>query len=251
MSGPRETRPRLGLSPTRPQHAAGMRSEPPPSLPWASGTMPAATAAAEPPEEPPGVRVGSHGLRVGPVWRGSVVGRIPNSGRLVTPTTTKPGLLEAAHEVGAVARPVAGEEARAEVHAASPAAGTLALIAIGTPANGRASPRLDLARGLERPLAVDLDERVERRVERLDALERRLDELARATAARSARATRARPPVRNIRSSDEAIAARSLCDADAARAVGQRSAESRSDARPIACSNASPSRNRLRRMIRL
>ena len=89
-SGPLETRPRLGLSPTSPQHAAGMRIEPPPSLPCASGTMPAATAAAEPPLEPPGVRSRSHGLRVGPVWRGSVVGRIPNSGRFVIPTITKP-----------------------------------------------------------------------------------------------------------------------------------------------------------------
>ena len=67
-----------------------MRIEPPPSLPWAIGTMPAATAAAEPPEEPPGVRPWSHGLRVAPVWRGSVVGRIPNSGMFVMPTTTKP-----------------------------------------------------------------------------------------------------------------------------------------------------------------
>ena len=67
-----------------------MRSEPPPSLPWASGIIPAATAAAEPPEDPPGVRSGSHGLRVTPVCRGSVVGRIANSGRLVTPTITKP-----------------------------------------------------------------------------------------------------------------------------------------------------------------
>ena len=67
-----------------------MRIEPPPSLPCASGTIPAATAAAEPPEEPPGVRSRSHGLRVGPVKRGSVVGRIANSGRLVMPTITKP-----------------------------------------------------------------------------------------------------------------------------------------------------------------
>ena len=85
-----ETRPRLGLSPTSPQQAAGMRIEPPPSLPWATGTIPAATAAAEPPEEPPGVRVRSQGFRVAPVCRGSVVGRIPNSGMLVMPTTTKP-----------------------------------------------------------------------------------------------------------------------------------------------------------------
>ena len=67
-----------------------MRSEPPPSLPWATGSIPLATAAAAPPEEPPGVRSVSHGLRVGPAWRGSVVGRIPNSGMFVMPTITKP-----------------------------------------------------------------------------------------------------------------------------------------------------------------
>ena len=59
-------RPRAGLRPTRPQHAAGMRIEPPPSLAWAIGTMPDATAAAEPPEEPPVVRAVSHGLRAAP-----------------------------------------------------------------------------------------------------------------------------------------------------------------------------------------
>ena len=53
-SGPSDTRPRAGLSPTSPQQAAGIRIEPPPSLPCAIGTIPAATAAAEPPLEPPG-----------------------------------------------------------------------------------------------------------------------------------------------------------------------------------------------------
>ncbi len=52
--------------------------------------MPAATAAAEPPEEPPGVRSVSHGLRAGPWTRGSVTGRIPYSGSFVVPTITKP-----------------------------------------------------------------------------------------------------------------------------------------------------------------
>ena len=78
--GRTEIRPRLGFNPKSPQHADGMRSEPPPSDPWASGTIPAATAAAAPPDEPPGVRSRSHGLRVGPLRRGSVTGRIPNSG---------------------------------------------------------------------------------------------------------------------------------------------------------------------------
>ena len=59
-------RPRLGFRPTTPQNAAGMRTEPPMSVPSASGTQPAATAAPAPPEEPPGVRSGFHGLRVMP-----------------------------------------------------------------------------------------------------------------------------------------------------------------------------------------
>ena len=51
--GPWEIRPRLGLSPTRPHSLAGTRIEPPPSLACATGTIPAATAAADPPDEPP------------------------------------------------------------------------------------------------------------------------------------------------------------------------------------------------------
>ena len=64
--GPRGFRPRVGLRPNTPQHAAGMRMEPPASFPWAIGTMPEATAAPAPPLEPPGVRVVSHGIARGP-----------------------------------------------------------------------------------------------------------------------------------------------------------------------------------------
>ena len=65
-AGPKELRPRVGLRPTRPHMLAGPRMEPPPSLACAAGTMPAATAAAEPPLEPPALRAGSQGLRVAP-----------------------------------------------------------------------------------------------------------------------------------------------------------------------------------------
>ncbi len=41
-----------------PLNAAGLRSEPPVSDPVASGTMPQASATAEPPEEPAADRVG-------------------------------------------------------------------------------------------------------------------------------------------------------------------------------------------------
>src|ERR1700745_4458944 len=64
-SGPSLTRPRVGLSPTSPHSLAGMRIEPPPSLACATGTRPAATAAAAPPGDPPALCVGLHGVRVG------------------------------------------------------------------------------------------------------------------------------------------------------------------------------------------
>ena len=53
---------RLGLKPTMPQSAAGMRVEPPVSLPIAISHMPSATATAPPDDEPPGTRVRSAGL---------------------------------------------------------------------------------------------------------------------------------------------------------------------------------------------
>ena len=49
---------RLGLKPTMPHSAAGMRVEPPVSLPMAISHMPSATATAPPDDEPPGTRRG-------------------------------------------------------------------------------------------------------------------------------------------------------------------------------------------------
>src|SRR4051794_28657980 len=55
-----------------PQAAAGTRIEPPASLAWASGTTPAATAAAAPPEDPPALRSRFHGLRATGPMAGSL-----------------------------------------------------------------------------------------------------------------------------------------------------------------------------------
>ena len=49
-----------------PQNAAGPRTDPPVSVPNAAGTCPAATAAPDPPDEPPGTLSRFHGFRVGP-----------------------------------------------------------------------------------------------------------------------------------------------------------------------------------------
>ena len=65
ISGPSEIRPRDGLIPNSPHTLDGMRMEPPPSLPWAAGARPAATAAAAPPLDPPADLDKSHGVRAG------------------------------------------------------------------------------------------------------------------------------------------------------------------------------------------
>ena len=89
-------RPSVVFNPYTPQKEAGIRIEPPVSLATASGTMPAATAAAEPPLDPPAMRSRSHGLRVDPRSAFWVVIPQPNSWERVVPTTTAPARRSAA-----------------------------------------------------------------------------------------------------------------------------------------------------------
>ena len=88
--GASELRARRGFRPTRPQQAAGIRIEPVPSLPDAAPMSPAATAAAEPPLEPPGDSSGLQGFRVRPKSAGSVAQWLPNSAVLVRPQMMSP-----------------------------------------------------------------------------------------------------------------------------------------------------------------
>src|SRR5579875_2035334 len=73
-----------------PQSAAGWRIEPPVSVPIAQGALPAATAAALPPDEPPGTRARSHGFRTGPNAEFSLEEPIANSSWLVLPSSVAP-----------------------------------------------------------------------------------------------------------------------------------------------------------------
>ena len=57
------------------------------------GSMREPTAAAAPPLEPPEMRLGSHGFRVGPYCRGSQVRERPSSQVLVRPKMTRPARL--------------------------------------------------------------------------------------------------------------------------------------------------------------
>src|SRR5215203_5087561 len=83
-------RPYVGLTPTTPQSDAGCRTEPPVSEPRAARTTPEATAAADPPELPPGTRVVSHGFFTGPNAELPFDDPIANSSMFVLPMTIAP-----------------------------------------------------------------------------------------------------------------------------------------------------------------
>ena len=80
-----ETASRVGLTVDVPHMADGMRSEPAVSVPVAAGTIRDASAAAEPPLEPPGESSRFHGL---PTW--SVVPPAANSCVWTCPSSTMP-----------------------------------------------------------------------------------------------------------------------------------------------------------------
>jgi hypothetical protein len=84
------TRCRLGLKPTMPQSAAGIRTEPPVSLPIAISAMPSPTVTAAPDDEPPGMRARSHGLPGVPKCGLAPIAPSANSVMLVLATITAP-----------------------------------------------------------------------------------------------------------------------------------------------------------------
>src|ERR1700694_4038775 len=71
--------------PTTPVSAAGWRIEPPVSVPSEKTTSPAATATAEPPDEPPGPRSARQGFFTGPNAEFTFELPIANSSRFVLP----------------------------------------------------------------------------------------------------------------------------------------------------------------------
>ena len=73
-----------------PQKAAGCRIEPPVSVPVAATHNSAATAAAEPPDEPPGTQSKSQGFLTAPKKLFSLDEPMANSSRLVLPNVTAP-----------------------------------------------------------------------------------------------------------------------------------------------------------------
>ena len=92
------------MTPTIPQNDAGWRIEPPVSVPVAARQSPAATAAAEPPDEPPGTRswpssLAVHGFFTGPNQLVVLDEPMANSSRLVLPSITAPAARSLAETV--------------------------------------------------------------------------------------------------------------------------------------------------------
>ncbi len=141
MSPKRELDPYVGLAPKVPVTAPGWRMEPPVSVPMASGAIFAATAAAEPPPEPPGMRPVSHGFRVAPNAEYSVEEPMANSSMFVLPRI---GIFAALMRSTMVAS-YGGIQPSRILEAAvvgMPLVTTTSLMAIGTPASGPSfSPR--------------------------------------------------------------------------------------------------------------
>ena len=138
-SGAAEIRPRAGFRPTSPQQAAGIRIEPPPSLPCATGTIPDATAAAA-----AAGRAAGGALQIPRVARRTEEPRLadrqdPVLGQRRRAHDHEPRLAQAPHDVVVVGRDEVFHQ-RAAVGEPQAFNARLFLIAIGTPANGRSSP---------------------------------------------------------------------------------------------------------------
>jgi hypothetical protein len=115
------------------------------SVPCATAPMPAATAAAAPPEEPPGVTDGSRGLRVWPCSPLRVNQRSEKAGVLVRPSTTAPARrrLDTTGLSCSATRP---RWMRSPLVVAQPFWSVLVLMVTGTPAIGPgSSPRASAA----------------------------------------------------------------------------------------------------------
>ena len=135
LAGYSGIRPWVGLKPTIPQKEAGMRTLPPPSVPTETGPIPAATAAAEPPEDPPAVSRGSTGLRVMPCRGLSVTAFHASSGVVVLPRKTMPSARSRAATGESTSHGWSGSMALDPRRVGQPAVRKMSLMETGTPSS--------------------------------------------------------------------------------------------------------------------
>src|SRR5918911_4152341 len=150
-----------------PHHEAGMRIEPPPSVPSASGTSPPATAAALPPEEPPVLRDVSKGLRLGPKSGLSQVPRKPITGLFVLPTMIAPARsIRSAHAHQKSGRKSFSARTPPKLDGQPGLKSNRSFIAVGTPWRGpSSSPEVSVRSASRAPLAGIVEAHVDERVQ--------------------------------------------------------------------------------------
>src|SRR6185295_7207803 len=128
------TTPQLGLSPQVPHQFDGTRIDPAMSLPNSSAVRPAASAAADPPDDPPVLRVVSHGLLVVPKIGLNVCQSPASFGVLVLPKITAPA--SRSRRTASASRSGTWSQASRPQVVRMPAVSYVSLIVIGTPCSG-------------------------------------------------------------------------------------------------------------------
>ena len=137
--------------------------------------MPVATAIADPPLDPPGVRSGAEGFLAGPNAECSVEDPIANSSQFVLPTMTAPAALEALDNRRAVGRNVMLEDSGPRRRAQTPRADVVFYSdrnAEERQVVGPGRSAIERRRATESSLVVDGDERIERPIEAVDSIQR-------------------------------------------------------------------------------
>src|SRR5262249_7029841 len=129
------TRPGAVRKPTTLQNAAGLRNDPPLSLPSAMGTIPHARLTAAPPLDPPHVFERSYGFFVAPNTGLNVCDPAPNSGVLVLPTAIAPARLILSTRMSSFAGTLSLKSGEPKV-VRIPAVSTKSLCATGRPCRG-------------------------------------------------------------------------------------------------------------------
>ena len=129
---------------------------PPVSEPSAQTASPAATAAAAPPDEPPGTRVRSCGFLTAPKYDVSLVEPIANSSMLTLPTMGMPAALSFSTTVASNGGTKSASILDAQV-VLTPFVQMLSLTAIGTPLRGPSAAAsnadaCDIASSLDKPM---------------------------------------------------------------------------------------------------
>ncbi len=178
----RGTTPTLGRNPTTLPHAAGLRSEPPVSLPSAVATMRQASATAAPPLDPPALHPRLHGFRVTPYTSLNVCEPAPNSGEFVLPTATAPAaFIRATSRQSAAGRcPANSGDPYVVVKSA---VSTRSLWAVTSPANGPGSSPAAIASSTSAgpppsDVRIEGDDRVDERIDRVDPRQVSVEQLA-------------------------------------------------------------------------